>query len=78
VPEVIEHGTTGYIVDDMDEAVDAARRVGALDRRACRDAFEQRFTADLMARRYVEVYAALSAARGVKRAADDAPAQLSD
>ena len=56
VPEVIEHGTTGYIVDDMDEAVDAARRVGALDRRACRDAFEQRFTADHMASRYVEVY----------------------
>ncbi|MET0508294.1 MAG: glycosyltransferase family 4 protein [Burkholderiaceae bacterium] len=77
VPEVIDHGISGFIVDDIDGAIDAARRVDALDRRVCRDVFEQRFTAHQMASRYVEVYAALSAARGPKRAADDAQAQLS-
>jgi glycosyltransferase involved in cell wall biosynthesis len=62
VPEVIEHGRTGFIVDDMAQAVSAARRVATLDRRACRAAFERRFTARRMARRYLEVYAALSEA----------------
>ena len=62
VPEVIEHGVTGFIVDDMDQAVDAARRIGEIDRGACRRAFERRFTARRMAERYLEVYSALDAA----------------
>jgi glycosyltransferase involved in cell wall biosynthesis len=56
VREVIEHGRTGFIVRSQDEAVaaiDAARR---LDRRAVRRAFEARFTAEAMARRYLHVY----------------------
>ena len=62
VPEVIEHGRTGFIVDDIGQAIDAARRIGDIDRGACRRAFERRFTARRMAEHYIEVYAALGAA----------------
>lgn len=56
VPEVIDHGVTGFIVDTLDEAVEATRRVPTLSRRACRDTFERRFTASRMAAEYVAVY----------------------
>jgi glycosyltransferase involved in cell wall biosynthesis len=59
VPEVMQDGVTGYIVDDMDGAIEAARRVHRIDRQRCRDAYERRFTADKMAARYVDVYQSL-------------------
>jgi glycosyltransferase involved in cell wall biosynthesis len=59
VPEVIDDGVTGFVVDGMDEAVAAAARIGELDRRACRMAFEQRFSASRMARDYVAIYGGL-------------------
>ena len=60
VAEVIEDGVTGFVVDHMDQAIDAARRVHTLDRRACRDAFMRRFTASRMASAYVRVYRQLT------------------
>jgi glycosyltransferase involved in cell wall biosynthesis len=56
VPEVIEEGVTGFIVDDQDAAVDAAHRIDTLDRVACRRAFERRFTATHMAQGYLRIY----------------------
>jgi len=56
VPEVLEDGVTGFLVETMPEAIAAAARAGTLDRQACRLAFERRFSAPTMARRYVEVY----------------------
>jgi glycosyltransferase involved in cell wall biosynthesis len=56
VPEIIEHGVTGFIVDDFAQAVDAVARVRALDRAAIRRAFDERFTSDAMARRYAALY----------------------
>jgi glycosyltransferase involved in cell wall biosynthesis len=56
VAEVIEHGVTGFVVDDMAQAIDAAHRVHTLDRRACRDAFTRRFSAARMASAYVRLY----------------------
>lgn len=56
VPEIVEHGRTGFVVDSIDEAVAAVGRLGALDRAACRAEFERRFTAERMARDYVRVY----------------------
>ncbi len=55
-PEVLEHGSTGFIVDSLEDAIEATRRVGLLDRRQCRAAFERRFTASRMASEYVKVY----------------------
>ena len=61
VPEIVEDGVSGYIVDDEDAAVDAVGTSHGHDRRLCRAAFERRYTAARMARDYVEVY------RGVER-----------
>lgn len=56
VPEVLEDGVTGYIVDSMDAAVEAARLAPQLSRRRIRERFEQCFTSRRMAEGYVELY----------------------
>jgi glycosyltransferase involved in cell wall biosynthesis len=56
VPEVMEQGHTGFIVNELKDAVEAARRVPELSRKRCREVFEQRFTATRMAHDYVQVY----------------------
>ena len=56
VPEVIENGLTGFIVQSHDAAVAAVRRALSLDRRRIRARFELRFSATAMARRYVDIY----------------------
>jgi glycosyltransferase involved in cell wall biosynthesis len=59
VPEVVDHGITGMIVDSMDEAVRMLPSVLALDRQAVRRQFEKRFTATRMAKDYVALYQSL-------------------
>jgi glycosyltransferase involved in cell wall biosynthesis len=56
VPEVVEDGLTGFVVDSIEEAVQAVSRLDHLSRASCRRAFEQRFDAGRMAADYVEVY----------------------
>jgi len=56
VPEVMKDGVSGFMVDSVDQAVLATERVLALPRRRCREYFERRFSAERMARDYVEVY----------------------
>jgi glycosyltransferase involved in cell wall biosynthesis len=60
VREVIDEGVTGFIVDDVDAAVMAVTPAVALDRAAIRRRFEQRFTAERMARAYLAVYERLA------------------
>jgi glycosyltransferase involved in cell wall biosynthesis len=60
VPEVIDDGVTGFIVDSEEEAVRAAGRVGKLNRREIHRIFEQRFTARRMADDYVDIYRQLT------------------
>jgi glycosyltransferase involved in cell wall biosynthesis len=67
VPEIIEHGVTGFVVDSIEQAAEAVSHVGELSRRRCREAFERRFTAGRMAREYVAVYKELLAPRGHQR-----------
>ena len=59
VPEVVDHGVTGFIVGDEVEAIQATKRVGELDRRKIRTRFETRFTVTRMAREYLEHYETL-------------------
>ena len=59
VPEVLRHGITGFIADDLDEAVQAVENLGLISREECRAQFEQRFTARRMMEDYVEVYEGL-------------------
>jgi glycosyltransferase involved in cell wall biosynthesis len=56
VPEVIDDGVSGYVVDTVDEAVAAFPRIEALDRRGVRAEFERRFTAERMASDYLRLY----------------------
>jgi glycosyltransferase involved in cell wall biosynthesis len=56
VPEVLEDGVTGFIVDSIDDAVVAVGKIGTLNRATCRAVFERRFDAARMARDYVEIY----------------------
>ena len=56
VPEVIADGVSGYIVDTLDEAVEACHRVKTLPRAGVRAHFEGRFTAEVMARKYLAAY----------------------
>jgi glycosyltransferase involved in cell wall biosynthesis len=60
VPEVIDHGETGFVVGSLEEAVEAVGRVSELSRRRCRQVFEQRFDAARMARDYLDVYRRLA------------------
>jgi glycosyltransferase involved in cell wall biosynthesis len=59
VPEVLDEGQTGFIVDDEDGAIAAIKRLGDLDRRRIRATFERRFTARRMAEDYIRHYRAL-------------------
>ena len=67
VPEVIEHGRSGFVVHSMEEAVEAAKNIGAIDRAACRRIFEQRFSASTMAEGYAAAYEKLTGAQGASR-----------
>ena len=67
VPEVIDDGVTGFIVDSVDDAMVAAAKVDQLSRFRVREVFERRFTARRMAQNYLAAYRALSAARGILR-----------
>jgi len=56
VPEIVEHGVTGYIVDNLCDATRAVVDAGRLDRALCRSRFEERFTAARMANDYLRIY----------------------
>jgi len=56
VPEIIEHGVTGFIVEDEAEAVAAVGKLGRLSRSLIRQRFERRFTARRMAEDYLSLY----------------------
>jgi glycosyltransferase involved in cell wall biosynthesis len=56
VPEIVEDGVTGAIVETMEEAIAALPRVVELDRKKVRQRFEQRFSATRMANDYVGIY----------------------
>jgi glycosyltransferase involved in cell wall biosynthesis len=56
VPEVVEHGVTGLIVDNIDQARVALVQAISMDRRKIRRRFEERFTARRMANDYVRIY----------------------
>jgi glycosyltransferase involved in cell wall biosynthesis len=57
VPEIIDEGVTGFVVDSVEQAIEAVPRVVALDRYRVRQQFEERFTATRMAQNYVALYA---------------------
>jgi glycosyltransferase involved in cell wall biosynthesis len=59
VPEVLEDGVTGRIVESVEDGVEAVRGIHRLSRAACRRVFEERFDASRMAKDYLDVYRGL-------------------
>lgn len=57
LPELVRHGETGFLVDDIPAAVAAAGMVAELRRRDCRNDVEERFTADRMVADYAALFA---------------------
>jgi glycosyltransferase involved in cell wall biosynthesis len=56
VPELVTEKVTGFVVDDLASAVASVARIPEIDRRACRAAFDKRFTAQRMSAEYVSLY----------------------
>lgn len=63
VPEVVEDGVTGFIVESEEEAVRALKRLHFLSRETCREVFEERFTVSRMVEDYLAVYRTLIKSR---------------
>ncbi|HYE35721.1 glycosyltransferase family 4 protein [Methylocaldum sp.] len=66
VPEVMRDAKTGFIVEDIRQAVSAVERVGEISRTTCRREFENRFSAGRMANGYLQIYRQLSQKRKQK------------
>ena len=56
VPEIIVEGETGFLVEDIDRAVEAVGKIEQISRARCRREFEQRFTDRHMAEDYIRIY----------------------
>jgi glycosyltransferase involved in cell wall biosynthesis len=59
VPEVLDDGETGFIVRDVDHAVERVLELSRIDRRGVRTIFEERFTAARMAQNYINLFQSL-------------------
>jgi hypothetical protein len=60
VPELIEDGVTGFVVDSYRDSLSAVDCVAVINRRTVRASFERRFTARRMAEDYIRVYESIS------------------
>jgi glycosyltransferase involved in cell wall biosynthesis len=63
VPEVIDNGVSGFVVNSVEEAAKAVSGLSKIDRAAVRKAFENRFTVERMSRDYLKMYAGLPGVR---------------
>lgn len=75
VPEIIEEGVSGFIVNSEQQAVDMIQQLPTLDRRRVRASFERRFTATAMARNYLQVYERLLNSRALNESRLDTRAE---
>ena len=78
VPEIVEHGVTGFIVDNVDEAVAAIPSVRMLDRSMIRRRFEERFSVERMARDYLDLYVEVQRRGAAAEARPQAAAETAD
>jgi glycosyltransferase involved in cell wall biosynthesis len=67
MPEIVDQGVSGFVVDSVDEAVARSREIEALDRRVVRATFERRFSLERMVSEYEGVYAKLAGAASAQR-----------
>src|SRR3984885_7894974 len=76
VPEIVEDGVTGFIVEDINGAIGAVDRLSHLSRANIRQKFEERFTSRRMALDYLSIYRSLGEIKApqLRLVVDDAPA----
>ena len=55
-PEIIVHGETGFLVDDLDEMVQYIPRINEIDRGVTRMHVEKNFSVQVMTKQYLEIY----------------------
>jgi glycosyltransferase involved in cell wall biosynthesis len=77
IPELIEHGVTGFISEHVGEMASQVEALRTLDRRRCRQVFDERFTSERMSNDYLKIYqrliqeaAALPRQQGLQRASN--------
>lgn len=56
VPELVEQGKTGFIVNTIEKAVEALRNIHLISRETCRETFERKYSSLVMAQNYVRLY----------------------
>lgn len=56
MPELIINGVNGFIVNNIEDAVEAVGQIGSINRAECRKTVEEKFTVERMTREYIEVY----------------------
>jgi glycosyltransferase involved in cell wall biosynthesis len=66
-PEIVEHGETGFVVNNVDEMVEAVGAIHTIDPAYCRARMEARFDATVMAARYLEIYRSILGVRDAER-----------
>jgi glycosyltransferase involved in cell wall biosynthesis len=71
MPEVIDQGVTGFLVDDMPSAIAAARQISSLPRERVRATFDRRFSGRRMAEDYLPVYERIIARSSLLRLSGD-------
>ena len=78
MPEIVEHGRTGFLCSDDADMVYAVAHIGDIDRKACRAEAQRRFSVERMTRDYERLYRQLLHRRNSVRAADPAAGGLAD
>ena len=63
MPELIQHGETGYLLDSEDEMVEVIDRIETLDRACCRKWVEERFSVERMVDGYEALYKTAASGR---------------
>ncbi len=66
VPEIVQHGRTGFVVDTVDEMAEAVKRVHKINRRHCVETVQERFSVEVMATRYLAAYEKIMNGNGRK------------
>ena len=56
LPEIVEHGKHGFLVESIEDGVKAVEELASIDRRACRDRFEREFSSPVIASKYLSLY----------------------
>lgn len=67
VPEIIDHGKTGFIVENEEQAIKAVQHISLIERRECRRIFEERFNSNRMAEEYLQIYQNMIGLKGKRK-----------